>query len=156
MRRAGTDRDSYTGQAIEEYVSKVPGIKRDRQSFWRRDVQGGAQVGYEIMPVPSPVPPPSPSSPRCPVLTPTEPHVPSQGGGEGNQTIERRWELKRMSCEQYPAQSLITFPSPEQAQRAAEWALRNDDSVKIALHWITKGDIEPYFRLLAVLTEAAQ
>lgn len=134
MRKPRTTVDSYTGQVWEEpYVSPIPGIMRGRQSFYKRGLAGGPQAGYEITPVPSP----SPS---------TEP-VPA---------ADLSWELGRMACDVFPPQALLTFPSYEQARRAADWALRNDDSVKVTLHWITKGDIEPFLRLLDVLTEAAQ
>jgi hypothetical protein len=121
--------DSYTGTIWEEpYTSPIPGIMQGRQAFYKRAEKLSVQY----------------------VVALTQPDPPSPA-------LPPAWSLTRCLCERFPDQTLLTFPSPEQARRAADWAIRNDASVQIALHWLTQKDLGPYLDLLErLMTEAEE
>lgn len=121
--------DSYTGDHwTEPYVSPITGIQEGRQAFYRKSERGSAAYLMSALGQPS-APPPAP---------------------------QPAWSLTRLACEFFPDQLLLTFPSQEHCQRAADWALRNDTTVEIALHWLTRRKLEPYLKLLEFLKEASR
>lgn len=62
------------------------------------------------------------------------------------------WLLRRRGC---PDAMLPVFPALTQAQHAMDWAVQNDGSVRIAIHWLNKQSFDPYFKLLDKLMEVA-
>lgn len=62
------------------------------------------------------------------------------------------WRIHRRGC---PAALFPILPEQQAAVRAMDWMVRNDASVEIALHWLNKKDLDPFFRLLDYIMEAA-
>jgi hypothetical protein len=62
------------------------------------------------------------------------------------------WSLWRRGC---PRELFPRFATQEQAVRAMDWCVRNDGSVGIAIHWLGKQELDPFFRLLDYIMRAA-
>lgn len=62
------------------------------------------------------------------------------------------WHVRRVGC---PATLFPVLPTQPAAVRAMDWMVRNDASVEIVIHWLAKGNLEPFFKLLDQIMEAA-
>lgn len=120
--------DSYTGDHwTEPYVSPIVGIQEGRQAFYRKAERRSAAYLMSAL-----------GQPGAPSSAPQE-----------------AWQLTRLSCELFPAQALLSFPSFGECQSAADWAIRNDAHVQIVLRWLERGQLDPFLRLLERLKGVA-
>jgi hypothetical protein len=63
------------------------------------------------------------------------------------------WKLVREGC---PESLFPRFQSENVAAQVMDWLVLNDASVAIAIHWLAKGDVDPFFRLLDDITKVAE
>lgn len=126
--------DSYTGDPyVEDYISPIEGIRRGRESFWRRAELARASTQYWVSPLPSD--PASVDSPAAP--DPTESHLrTSRPSG---------WQLRRLNS---PSDLFPVFPDQKTAVRVMDWCVSNDASVQIAVHWLEKSNPVPFLCML--------
>jgi hypothetical protein len=96
---------------------------------------------------------------------------PIPGIQQGRSPFYKDRELQRIS-EQYlvtpaaegwlmwrrgtPKNLFPRFDDQAAAIRAMDWCVRNDGSVGVVIHWLTKKDIGPFLRLLDYVMEAAR
>jgi hypothetical protein len=66
------------------------------------------------------------------------------------------WVVLRDGCGASSGMPLfLSHPTRDIAQRVMEWLIRNDDSVRIAMFWMERKNLDPYFRLLNYIQEVA-
>jgi hypothetical protein len=118
--------DSYTGEIYEEPVAC--GASGEPRSFYRQAEKLSAM--YLIRPSPAAVPP-SPAAPE-----------------------PASWEILRII---YPGGGavLTTIPDLDVAREVADWMLRNDATVEIALRRAAVGDSQALFNILMWSLDAA-
>lgn len=119
--------DSYTGVPIQKYESQIPNIGKGRSPFYKEAELRRISAQYYIGPADGGA-----------VAQP----VPSTGV----------WYLRREGC---PAEFFPALRSSVVAQAIMDWCVRNDASVRVVIHWLKEGNIEPYFNLLDRIAEIA-
>lgn len=63
-----------------------------------------------------------------------------------------KWAVIREGC---PDSFLPIFGTQWEAQAVMEWLFENDGSVQVAIHWLNRGDAEPYMQLLTAIHDVA-
>lgn len=128
--------DSYTGDPyVEDYVSPIADIKRGRESFWRRAEIAKAAEQYWVSPS-FPPEEPDAAQPASPSLPPVSHAVDRRPSG---------WLLRRREA---PIDLFPLFPSQAVAVRVMDWCVRNDASIKIAVHWLDRGNPTPFLCMM--------
>jgi hypothetical protein len=125
--------DSYTGVPIQKYESQIPNIGKGRSPFYKEAELQRISAQYYI--------------------------GPHEGGSVAEPSVAaesvpapRSWYLRREGC---PAEFFPALRSSAVAHAVMDWCVRNDASVRIVIHWLTEGNIEPYFNLLDRVAEIA-
>jgi hypothetical protein len=63
------------------------------------------------------------------------------------------WRVRRRGC---PAELFPVMPAQLQAVRMMDWMVQNDGSVGVAIYWLSRKQLQPFFNLLDRLMIAAE
>lgn len=63
------------------------------------------------------------------------------------------WKLVREGC---PESLFPHFATENVAAQVMDWCVQNDASIAVAIHWLARGEVSPFFRLLDEITNVAQ
>ncbi len=143
--------DSYTGEPyVEDYISKIPDIRRGRQNFYRTAELRRVSEQYWV----------------SPVHPPEEGLLPS-GSGELDSAAERLspprdprsldrapagWLVRRKDS---PPDLVPLLPSQDAAVRVMDWMVSNDRLVAVVIHFLLNGNFVPYLNLMQDIVQVA-